>query len=190
MSEWGPLAALIGDWEGTGGLDSAFSHSKGEVLATPYYEKVEMKPFGPVDNGTQSLYGLNGRNFIKAILGQIHKGNKELRVVNDQVSSPTYTRYLADALLRLSALRTTGIVHVACTGGCSWFEFAQAIVKSVGADVSILPRSTAELNYPAMRPAYSVLDTTRYRECTGHAMPTWQEGLAAYLAEEPLAKLP
>lgn len=59
MSEWGPLAALIGDWEGTGGLDSAFSHSKGEVLSTPYFEKISMKPFGPVDNGSQSLYGLD-----------------------------------------------------------------------------------------------------------------------------------
>ncbi len=59
MSEWGPLAALIGEWEGTGGLDSAYSHSRGEVLSTPYLEKVEMKPFGPVDNGSQSLYGLD-----------------------------------------------------------------------------------------------------------------------------------
>ena len=58
-TEWGPLAALIGDWEGTGGLDSAFSHSKGEVLSTPYLEKLTMKPFGPVDNGSQSLYGLD-----------------------------------------------------------------------------------------------------------------------------------
>jgi hypothetical protein len=58
-TEWGPLAALIGEWEGTGGLDSAFSHSKGEVLATPYLEKVTMKPFGPVDNGSQHLYGLD-----------------------------------------------------------------------------------------------------------------------------------
>jgi hypothetical protein len=58
-TEWGPLAALIGEWEGTGGLDSAFSHSKGEVLATPYLEKVTMKPFGPVDNGDQHLYGLD-----------------------------------------------------------------------------------------------------------------------------------
>ncbi len=56
---WGPLAGLIGEWEGTGGLDSAFSHSRGEVLQTPYLEKVEMKPFGPVDNGSQSLYGLD-----------------------------------------------------------------------------------------------------------------------------------
>jgi hypothetical protein len=59
MSEWGPLQALIGDWEGEGGLDQAFSHSKGEVLATPYLEKLTMKPFGPVDNGSQALYGLD-----------------------------------------------------------------------------------------------------------------------------------
>lgn len=59
MSEWGPLQALIGEWEGTGGLDAAYSHSKGEVLQTPYREKVEMKPFGPVENGRQSLFGLD-----------------------------------------------------------------------------------------------------------------------------------
>ena len=58
-TEWGPLAALIGEWEGEGGLDRAFSHSKGKVLDTPYLEKVTMKPFGPVDNGSQSLYGLD-----------------------------------------------------------------------------------------------------------------------------------
>ena len=59
MTEWGPLQALIGEWQGEGGLDSSYSHSKGEVLATPYREKVEMKPFGPVENGSQSLYGLD-----------------------------------------------------------------------------------------------------------------------------------
>lgn len=59
MSEWGPLTGLIGDWEGSGGLDRAFSHSKGEVLDTPYLEKVTMKPFGPVENGDQVLYGLD-----------------------------------------------------------------------------------------------------------------------------------
>jgi hypothetical protein len=59
MSEWGPLASLIGEWEGEGGLDSAYSHAREEVLATPYLEKVTMKPFGPVDNGSQHLYGLD-----------------------------------------------------------------------------------------------------------------------------------
>jgi hypothetical protein len=57
--EWGPLAALAGDWEGEGGLDAAFSHSQGKVLDTPYLEKLTLKPFGPVDNGAQSLYGLD-----------------------------------------------------------------------------------------------------------------------------------
>lgn len=57
--EWGPLSALIGEWEGEGGLDRAFSHAKGKVLDTPYREKVTMKPFGPVDNGSQHLYGLD-----------------------------------------------------------------------------------------------------------------------------------
>ena len=59
---WGPLAALIGDWEGEGGLDAAFSHARNEVLDTPYREKVSMKPFGPVDNGDQHLYGLDYRS--------------------------------------------------------------------------------------------------------------------------------
>lgn len=59
MSEWGPLAALIGEWEGEGGLDRAYSHSRGEVIDTPYLEKVEMKPFGPVYNGDQALWGLD-----------------------------------------------------------------------------------------------------------------------------------
>ncbi len=58
-TEWGPLDALIGDWEGEGGLDTAFSHSQNQVLDTPYREKVSMKPFGPVDNGSQHLYGLD-----------------------------------------------------------------------------------------------------------------------------------
>jgi hypothetical protein len=57
--EWGPLSGLIGEWEAEGGLDTAFSHSRGEVLGTPYLERVTFKPFGPVDNGSQSLYGLD-----------------------------------------------------------------------------------------------------------------------------------
>jgi hypothetical protein len=57
--EWGPLGPLVGDWEAEGGLDAAFSHSEGKVLQTPYLERVTFKPFGPVDNGDQHLYGLD-----------------------------------------------------------------------------------------------------------------------------------
>jgi hypothetical protein len=58
-NEWGPLGPLVGEWTGEGGLDTAFSHSRNEVRQTPYLEKLTFKPFGPVDNGSQSLYGLD-----------------------------------------------------------------------------------------------------------------------------------
>ena len=59
VDEWGPLGRLAGEWEGEGGLDAAYSHSRHEVLQTPYLEKLTFKPFGPVDNGDQHLYGLD-----------------------------------------------------------------------------------------------------------------------------------
>ena len=58
---WGPLGPLAGEWEGDGGLDTAFSHSQNQVLGTPFREKCTLKPFGPVDNGDQHLYGLDYR---------------------------------------------------------------------------------------------------------------------------------
>lgn len=61
MDEWGPLAALAGEWEGDGGLDTAYSHERHEVLGTPFREKLTFKPFGPVNNGDQALYGLDYR---------------------------------------------------------------------------------------------------------------------------------
>ncbi len=136
---------------------------------------------------TQSLYGLRGRNFIKAILGQIEKGKTTLTVVHDQTSSPTYTRHLAEALFRLAHTDATGVVNVAASGSCTWFEFAQAIVARVRPGIHVTPMSSSELKYPAARPAYSVLDTARYTQLTGLPMPTWQQGLDEYLAEEPLA---
>lgn len=67
---WGPLAALIGDWEGEGGLDRAFSHGTNKVLDTPFLERTSMKPFGPVENGRQVLYGLDYR-------GAMWRGDEE-----------------------------------------------------------------------------------------------------------------
>ncbi len=60
-NEWGPLGPLAGEWEGEGGLDTAFSHAQNKVLGTPFREKCSLKPFGPVDNGNQHLYGLDYR---------------------------------------------------------------------------------------------------------------------------------
>ncbi|MGI9600994.1 MAG: heme-binding beta-barrel domain-containing protein [Acidimicrobiales bacterium] len=61
MEHWGPLAALAGEWEGDDGLDVSYHHAEGEVGETPYRETISFKPFGPVDNGTQSLFGLDYR---------------------------------------------------------------------------------------------------------------------------------
>ncbi len=60
-SDLGPLGHLIGDWEGDAGLDVAYSHAKGEIIETPYREKTSFKPFGPVENGRQVLFGLDYR---------------------------------------------------------------------------------------------------------------------------------
>jgi hypothetical protein len=57
--DWGPLGPLVGEWQGEGGLDTAYSHSEHKVLGTPYLEKLTFKPFGPVQNGQQTLYGLD-----------------------------------------------------------------------------------------------------------------------------------
>jgi hypothetical protein len=62
-NEWGPLGLMAGEWESeTGGLDTAYSHARGKVAGSPYREKCSMKPFGPVDNGSQHLYGLDYRS--------------------------------------------------------------------------------------------------------------------------------
>jgi dTDP-4-dehydrorhamnose reductase len=136
---------------------------------------------------TQSLFGVHGRNFVRAILGQLQKGVPSLRVVADQVSAPTYTRHLADALIDLAARPpSAGIVHAAASGACSWWAFACAIVERVRPGVPVEKKSTAEMNYPALRPAQSVLNTARLQQLIGRTLPSWQEGLDAYLAEEPL----
>jgi hypothetical protein len=61
VNEWGPLWALVGEWEGGAGCDTAYSHSRDEIVSTPYREKATFTPFGPVINGLQRLYGLDYR---------------------------------------------------------------------------------------------------------------------------------
>ena len=136
---------------------------------------------------TQSLFGVRGANFVRTIAQRMKRSDEPLRVVNDQFSSPTYTRHLAAAIVRLLQSDREGIVNVAATGFCSWFEFARAIGARVKPGAGINPVSSAEYLRPAPRPAYSVLDTRRYQEWTGSALPSWQMGLEEYLAEEKLA---
>jgi dTDP-4-dehydrorhamnose reductase len=119
------------------------------------------------------LFGAGGRNFVETMLGL----GPEVRVVDDQVGSPTFTGHLADALIALARTGDFGIHHIAASGACSWFEFARAIFERAGSDTRVEPCTTAEFPRPAPRPAYSVLGSER-----GHTLPSWQDGLDAYLA--------
>jgi len=134
---------------------------------------------------TSWLFGLHGRNFVKAILKKAAAG-EPLRVVADQRGRPTYTVDLADGLIRLLAASAQGIFHVANSGECTWHEFAVEIVRAAGHSTPVAAITSAELNRPAQRPAYSVLDLTSYEEATGHRPPDWRDALRRYLAEERL----
>jgi len=131
---------------------------------------------------TQALFGKHGRNFVEAIRGRLLK-NEPLRVVNDQTTCPTYTRHLADGILRLMKSGRRGIVHVSASGSCTWYELACAIAARVKPGATIQPVPTTEFPRPARRPAYSVLDKSRYEAWTGNKMPAWQDGLTEYLKE-------
>lgn len=133
---------------------------------------------------TQSLFGRHGPNFVRAIVEKIRQGQTPLRVVSDQVSSPTYTRHLAEALVRLMRLDKRGVVHVSASGECSWYELARAIVARLQPTTQVVPITSRELGRPAPRPAYSVLDKSLYISWTGAPLPSWQEGLDEYLSEE------
>jgi len=125
------------------------------------------------------LFGAHGHCFPATIL-RLAAERDELSVVDDQVGCPTYTPHLARALLKMStAGAPAGVVHVAGSGSCSWFELAQQIVEEAGAQCRVRPARTADMARPAPRPAYSVLKSER-REAP--RLPQWREGLAEYMA--------
>jgi len=125
------------------------------------------------------LCGPHGRNFIEAIKGRIAAG-QPLSVVDDQKGSPTFTFDVAPVLVRLPAMAAPGTYHVANRGVCSWFEFAAEILRRAGGSVPLKRTTTCELNRPALRPAYSVLDTRETTRLLGGDLPDWQDALDRY----------
>jgi dTDP-4-dehydrorhamnose reductase len=134
---------------------------------------------------TSWLFGPYGPNFVDAIVRQIERGTNPLRVVADQVGAPTYTPFLAEALLDLAPLADTGIVHYRNREPVSWYSFATEIARlwpgSQGA-VTVAPVTTAEFPRPAPRPAFSVLDVARCEALLGRPVESWQWGLVEYLS--------
>lgn len=106
---------------------------------------------------TAWLYGKEGKNFVKTIL-KLAEEKDELRVVNDQVGSPTYSYDLAEMIAKIIETDFFGIYHVTNAASISWYEFAQKILEMAGkGGVKIIPITSDELNRPAPRPAYAVL---------------------------------
>lgn len=131
---------------------------------------------------TEWLYGRHGKNFVDTILKYAGQ-QKELRVVDDQRGSPTFTRDLSLALERLIGMEARGILHVTNSGSCTWFEFARQILREKGYDhVQVIPISSEELSRPARRPASSVMDCQRYEKLTGRKMRPWKEAIKEYLS--------
>ena len=140
---------------------------------------------------TSWLYGKNGKNFVDTIIEK-SKTDKELRVVDDQVGSPTYTVDFAKAIHVLldrvfvkreaSSVKRYGIYHITNSGSVSWYEYAKTILGLTGSDSRALPISSKELNRPAKRPAMSVLDNSKFIALTGYRMRNWKTALKEYLS--------
>ncbi|HZL96457.1 MAG TPA: dTDP-4-dehydrorhamnose reductase [Vicinamibacterales bacterium] len=128
---------------------------------------------------TAWLFGHEGPNFVKTIM-RVAQERPVLEVVDDQRGCPTYAEDLAQALSQLALSDLRGICHVTNSGHCSWYEFAQAIVRLTGSMATVNPITTAQFGRPAKRPAYSVLSHDRF--ATQYSpLPEWQDALARFL---------
>jgi dTDP-4-dehydrorhamnose reductase len=130
---------------------------------------------------TSWLFGIGGKCFPDTIL-KLAASRPTLDVVNDQRGCPTYTIDLARAIIQLCHQDESGIVHVTDAGDCTWFEFAQEIVRSASLATEVRPASSQQVARPAPRPAFSVLSPTSVLDL-GIKMPSWQNALQRYLAE-------
>ena len=134
---------------------------------------------------TSSLFGIagamgKGGNFIETII-KLAKERDELRVVNDQVFSPTYTPDLASKIAQLIATEYYGIFHITNSGTCSWYQFAVEVLKLARLKTPITPITSAEYHQKARRPNNSALDNYQLRLLGMANMRSWQEALKDYM---------
>jgi dTDP-4-dehydrorhamnose reductase len=140
---------------------------------------------------TSWLYGLQGPNFVKKMIGLLSE-RESVDVVVDQVGCPTYTVDLASAVASLVEAGCRGIFHFSNEGVASWYDFAYEIaeiLKAKGARIKLKalnPVSTDKHSRPAPRPSYSVLDKTKYRDAIGSDIAHWRDALRRFLDSHDL----
>jgi dTDP-4-dehydrorhamnose reductase len=136
---------------------------------------------------TCGLYGVwgsggKGGNFVETMLRLAGEG-KPLRLVTDQVCTPSYTVDVAEATAALFATSRYGLYHLTNAGSCSWYEFARTIFQLTGTAASLTPITSQEYAAAARRPSYSVLSMAAYERLGLRRPRPWQKALAAYLEE-------
>ena len=130
------------------------------------------------------VFGKNGKNFIKTMLS-VGKTHDTVRVVNDQIGTPTYTYDLARLLVDMAETEKYGYYHATNEGGyISWYDFTKEIYRQAGYTTEVIPVSTEEYGLSkAARPSNSRLDKSKLAENGFTPLPTWQDALKRYLDE-------
>ena len=128
------------------------------------------------------VFGINGKNFVKTMLNLADK-NKKLRVIDDQVGSPTYTADLAPLLCDMVQTEKYGFYHATNEGFCSWAEFAEEIFKQAGKKVEVEKIATVDYPTPAKRPFNSRLSKKSLDDAGFKRLPSWQSAVERFLVE-------
>ena len=135
---------------------------------------------------TSWLYSAFGNNFVKNIL-RISKERKELKVVFDQVSTPTYAKDLARFIIFVIENKLyrgrQDVYHFSNEGVCSWYDFAVEILKLAGSVCMVIPCRTEDFPTPAARPAYSVLDKNKLKTDFNFFIPYWRDSLISLMSQ-------
>lgn len=149
---------------------------EGELAVEKYVEKFFIVRIAWV-------FGVNGKNFIKTML-RLGRENGAVRVVDDQIGSPTYTFDLAVLLVDMIQSDRYGRYHATNEGLCSWYEFACEIFRAAGMnDVKVTPVKTGEFPVKAVRPSNSRMSKEKLTENGFNRLPSWQDAVARYLKE-------
>lgn len=133
-----------------------------------------------------ALYGAapclakQGMNFVRLML-HLAATRPEVRVVTDEITTPTHTRALAKQLRVLAEAGEPGLYHATCQGTCSWYDFAKAIFAKTGTQANLVPATSADFPSPVRRPRYSVVDNAHLRAQGLDVMPPWEDALDEYL---------
>ena len=128
------------------------------------------------------VFGVNGKNFIKTML-RLAESGKGLRVVDDQIGSPTYTKDLSELVCDMIVTDRYGTYHAHNTGECSWYELAMKVFEIKGLDVHVEAITTDQFPMKATRPMNSRLDMSMLEKEGFRPLPNWKDAVGRYLEE-------